>query len=365
MAVVAGVAGVAKDLVIDKGKNELSKKIKSFLEEGKAQNELIISFKEYIEKCESRNQNAGCEVDEKFIKGINSDLLNPSFTVKQLSKSLGIVWDKCIISEDKNKGDNIKREVCESYLYAVRKSIEMYHVMDGVNTIEEKVSKTNEKLDKLTKTISDMNNEKKSNIDFDEKFKENGNMGILGVFEEESFDIDIINEDRTSDISRVKFFGMTIDYSINNLSKYYISFNIHNVGNAMLNNIIIKNFNISRIDFFENESFSYTEIFSSDEKKIINGCVLPGAKKRLVVVFDINEEENLFDLIENDEFDMETNEVENSEIDSWSDYLMVEFEFIITKANKTEFEQKFILLCSEPSSLGGRYKIETVDESFN
>lgn len=124
-------------LIADLLKDSLNNQILNIISEElkKSDQEILLEcFKEYNELEMKKNTNGriNCIIDKTAILNVNSQRICPEFDEKQLMDNLEPVFNKCIISDDIDCANGIKRQICTMYRNKMKDRVEAYHVLEEV-----------------------------------------------------------------------------------------------------------------------------------------------------------------------------------------------------------------------------------------
>lgn len=130
---------------------------KEWIEVKEGQKILFECFKEYVE----REGDKCCTLSKEVILGVDSKKIQPNYTDSELMSNLEEIFDKCIHTDDKDYGLNIRREICTNYLMKSGKELlKLYHVNENILILNDEVLKnreicSNENM-QITKGVEDL-----------------------------------------------------------------------------------------------------------------------------------------------------------------------------------------------------------------
>ena len=353
-------------LLIGQGSDE----IKDLFNKNKNQNILLHCF----EKCKVEPFGRFIEIPNKsIILDIKEELIRPGLSQNKIEENLESIFKICIITDDKEQYYQIVKYICMIYIKQAKLTIQLRDLLDqqkedSDNVIKELETIKNMIYDSSKKNVSQMSNQliqelKKSNSEVIRELKGKNMIGMLGIDEKDTLEINLINEEYNPDVAKFNFFGTVLNYT--NMyeigTKYALTLNVKNIGQNILSNAIMKKIRIFRIDNFENDSLDYVDIFSSEKELPISNCILPQMNNEIIIIFDLIEDEFLFTLNENTEL----SSLMEDDINSWTEDIMITMEVSIGYVNDKELTQTIILYCSNSEYTQGKYIIESVQVSFN
>lgn len=123
------------DHVLGKLSDYGEKKIKDWLSEGEAQRLLLKCFNDYYAE-----DNENCFVDKKAILAVDESIIRPNNRPEDIINSLGSVFEKCIITDDKFLARRIETEIVYNYLKEANvKLIDLCDLDNDIHKVEDEV----------------------------------------------------------------------------------------------------------------------------------------------------------------------------------------------------------------------------------
>ncbi|SHJ80770.1 hypothetical protein SAMN02745136_00935 [Anaerocolumna jejuensis DSM 15929] len=110
--------------------------------EGKnGQRMLLKCFEEYI----AREGTDCCYLDKNEILKVNSNKIQPNYTLTKIISNLEDIFEKCIKTDDEDYALSIRREICTNYLNKSRKELlELYHLDENIQMVNDEILKSRE-----------------------------------------------------------------------------------------------------------------------------------------------------------------------------------------------------------------------------
>lgn len=152
------------DKVIDAGLNSMEKK----LLENKLKKIFKKSMDDYIsmEKIKNPNYEPQCVVDEDKIQNLEERLIMPNLSVEELECNLKEFFLECIIVDDEDEANNIRKFICYNYKASVADFITLNQVDEDIHKLNKLLSTGKEeivnRLDKADNRIKEMSERVKS-----------------------------------------------------------------------------------------------------------------------------------------------------------------------------------------------------------